>query len=384
MMKLTKTMFLSLLLVVALVLPSFMQVPVEAKTAGKKKVTVWNEKKLKSALKSSKVGTIEFISSTHSEITIRSTRSKNKKIIISAPNATIKNTARFKTIEVIAAQSYTEAVSGNTIKANKNFVHVAEGVEVKKLVFSDPEEINYNLDKGASVKSLVIADDDHMSTFDRATRTLVFDTTDVLYSDVPIHYTAVMDESGRILRSTYTNSRMEYRKEFKYDETGEMIESKRYDLTSGDPELTSYFEYKTEYKSDGSRYDETIDHTYDPTPVIYKYYYDTNGRLLESHISGAYFSKNVKNTYDENGLLIYYEGSKSEIDKNNREYSESYTNTLSYDKNGMMIKQVYEEESKMSIRTYEYDKTGECVKQTYADYTKCKDGSLLPGSHWEM
>ena len=360
MMKLTKTMFLSLLLVVALVLPSFMQVPVEAKTSGKKKVTVWNEKKLKSALKSSKVGTIEFISSTHSEITIRSTRSKNKKIIISAPNATIKNTARFKTIEVIAAQSYTEAVSGNTIKANKNFIRVAEGVEVKKLVFSDPEEINYDLDKGASVKSLVIADDD------------------------PIHYTAVLDESGRILRFTYTNSRMEYREEFKYDETGEMIEFKRFDLTSGDPELTSYFEYKTEYKSDGSRYDETIDHTYDPTPVIYKYYYDANGRLLESHISGAYFSENVKNTYDENGLLIYYEGNKSEIDKNNREYSKSYTNTLSYDKNGMMIKQVYEEESKMSIWTYEYDKTGDCVKQTYADYTKCKDGSLLPGSHWEM
>lgn len=377
MKKLTKTMFLSLMLVVALVMPSFMQVPVEAKTAGKKKVTVWNEKKLKSALKNPNVGTIEFTSSTHSEITIRSTKSKDKKIIITAPNANIKNTARFKNIDVIAAESYTEAVSGNTIKANKNFIHVAENVEVKKLVFTDPEEVSYNLEKGASVKSLVIADDDHMSTFDRATRTLVFDTTSICY-------TAVLDESGRILSSTCTNSRMEYRKEFKYDETGEMIESKRYDLKSGDPELTSYFEYKTEYKSDGSRYDETIDHIYDPTPVVYKYYYDSNGRLLESHISGAYFSENVKNTYDENGLLIYYEGSKSEIDKNNREYSKSYTNTLSYDKNGMMIKQVYEEEYRLTIQTYEYDKSGNCIRKTYDDYTKLKDGSLLSNISWEM
>ena len=377
MKKLTKTMFLSLMLVVALVMPSFMQVPVEAKTAGKKKVTVWNEKKLKSALKNPNVGTIEFTSSTHSEITIRSTKSKDKKIIITAPNANIKNTARFKNIDVIAAESYTEAVSGNTIKANKNFIHVAENVEVKKLVFIDPEEVSYNLEKGASVKSLVIADDDHMSTFDRATRTLVFDTT-------LICYTAVLDESGRILRYSYKGPGSEYRVEYKYNETGEVIESKRYDLASGNLELTSYFEYKTEYKSDGSRYDETIDHTYDPTTVIYKDFYDSNGRLVESNIFGDHYSDNIKNTYDENGLLIYYEGSKNEIDKKNNEHGKSYTNTLSYDKNGMMIKQVYEEEYRLTIQTYEYDKSGNCVRQTYDDYTKLKDGSLLSNISWEM
>ena len=54
--KFTKTMILSLLLIAALVMPSFLQVPVEAKTTGKKKVTVWNEKKLKSALKNGTIG----------------------------------------------------------------------------------------------------------------------------------------------------------------------------------------------------------------------------------------------------------------------------------------------------------------------------------------
>ena len=146
--KFTKTMILSLLLIAALIMPSFLQVPVEAKTTGKKKVTVWNEKKLKSALKNPKVGTIEFNSMTFSEITIRSTKTKNKKLIIIAHNAVITNTANFKTIEVKNVESYTEAVNGNTIKLYNSFINVAEGIKVKKLVITDPESFGYNLING--------------------------------------------------------------------------------------------------------------------------------------------------------------------------------------------------------------------------------------------
>lgn len=386
--KFTKAMILSLLLIAALVMPSFLQVPVEAKTTGKKKVTVWNEKKLKSALKNPKVGTIEFNSLTFSEITIRSTKAKNKKLIIIAPHAVITNTANFKTIEVKNVESYTEAVNGNTIKLYNSFINVAEGIKVKKLVITDPESFGYNLMKDASVKSVVVADDKHKSTFDKDTRTLTFDTVGVWYSydpdyygtdeglvteEYPIHYTAVLDESGRILRSTYSGWAKDYREECKYDESGCIIESKRYDISSGDLELESYFEYKY----DGNLCVETIDHMYDPTPVTYKNVYDINGRLVETHNSGKYFSEDKKFIYDEKGLNVYTEGSKVVTYSGKLVENDSWTETITFDKNGLMLKDVYEEEYTMIVRTYEYDNNGNCINNTYDSYYKAKDGTWM-------
>ena len=386
--KFTKTMILSLLLIAALVMPSFLQVPVEAKTTGKKKVTVWNEKKLKSALKNPKVGTIEFNSLTFSEIMIRSTKAKNKKLIIIAPHAVITNTANFKTIEVKNVESYTEAVNGNTIKLYNSFINVAEGIKVKKLVITDPESFGYNLMKDASVKSVVVADDKHKSTFDKDTRTLTFDTVGVWYSydpdyygtdeglvteEYPIHYTAVLDESGRILRSTYSGWARDYREECKYDESGCIIESKRYDISSGDLELESYFEYKY----DGNLCVETIDHMHDPTPVTYKNVYDINGRLAETYNSGKYFREDMKFTYDEKGLNVYTEGSKVVTDSGKPDRNESWTETITFDKNGLMLKDVYEEEYTMSVKTYEYDNNGNCINNTYDSYYKAKDGTWM-------
>ena len=386
--KFTKTMILSLLLIAALIMPSFLQVPVEAKTSGKKKVTVWNEKKLKSALKNPKVGTIEFNSLTFSEITIRSTKAKNKKLIIVAPNAAIKNTANFKSIEVEHVRSYTEAVNGNTIKVHNNHINVAEGVKVKKLVITDPNSFGYNLMKDASVKSVVVADDKHKSTFDKDTRTLTFDTVGVWYSydpdyygtdeglvteEYPIHYTAVLDESGRILRSTYSGWVMDYREEHKYNESGYIIESKRYDLSSGDLELESYLEYIY----DGDQCVETIDHMYDPTPVTYKDVYDINGRLAETHNSGKYFCEDMKYTYDENGLNVFTEGSKIVTDSGKFDQNKSWTETITYDKNGLMLKDVFEEEYNMTVKTYEYDKNGKCIDLICDSYYKAKDGTWI-------
>ena len=386
--KFTKTMILSLLLIAALIMPSFLQVPVEAKTTGKKKVTVWNEKKLKSALKNPKVGTIEFNSLTFGEITIRSTKAKNKKLIIIAPHAVITNTANFKTIEVKNVESYTEAVNGNTIKLYNSFINVAEGIKVKKLVITDPESFGYNLMKDASVKSVVVADDKHKSTFDKDTRTLTFDTVGVWYSydpdyygtdeglvteEYPIHYTAVLDESGRILRSTYSGWAKDYREEHKYDESGYIIESKRYDVSSGDLELESYFEYKY----DGNLCVETIDHMYDPTPATYKDVYDTNGRLAETHNSGKYFSEDMKFTYDEKGLNVYTEGSKVVTDSGKLVENDSWTETITFDENGLMLKDVYEEEYTMTVKTYEYDKNGKCIDLINENYYKAKDGTWI-------
>ena len=191
--------------------------------------------------------------------------------------------------------------------------------------------------------------------------------------EYPIHYTAVLDESGRILRYTYTGWARDYREECKYDESGCIIESKRYDVSSGDLELESYFEYKY----DSNLCVETIDHMYDQNPVTYKNVYDINGRLAETHNSGKYFSEDMKFTYDEKGLNVYTEGSKVVTDSRKLVENDSWTETITFDKNGLMLKDIYEEEYTMTVKTYEYDNNGNCINNTYDSYYKAKDGTWM-------
>jgi len=135
MKKTTKTLICSMLLVLSLIMPVFLQEKSEVEAASGKTVRVATEKKLKSALKNPKVDTIVFRSSTYRAITIKSSKAKAKKIVIDAPFAEITNTARFKKLELINAKKYTEAVSGNTIEVYRSYVlEVAEGVKVKKLI----------------------------------------------------------------------------------------------------------------------------------------------------------------------------------------------------------------------------------------------------------
>jgi hypothetical protein len=171
-------------------------------------------------------------------MTITSSRSKEKTIVIDAPNAVITNTARFKKVEVIKAKGYIEAVSGNTIKLLENsHLKVADGVSVKKLVLT-AVPLYYDIGKNGSIKSIKIADKKHTGTFDKKTRTLTFDTVgiwtsydpgqygtdeDLVTEEYPINYTAVLDKSGRILKTYYKGRATERRDEYKYDENGNRI-----------------------------------------------------------------------------------------------------------------------------------------------------------------
>ena len=137
MTKRAKTAIFSLFLVLTLIMPLVLQETVDVKAASKKTVRVATEKQLKAALKDTKVGTIVLRTSSYKDITIKSGKTKKKKIIIDAPNAIVTNTARFKNVEVIKANEYIEAVSGNTVKLSSDvYLQVAEGVSVKKLVSS--------------------------------------------------------------------------------------------------------------------------------------------------------------------------------------------------------------------------------------------------------
>ncbi|MBR4776128.1 MAG: hypothetical protein IK007_00790 [Lachnospiraceae bacterium] len=381
MKKVTKAAIISLLLVLSLIAPFILQGTTEVKAASKaskKTVRVATEKELKSALKDSQIATIVLRTSTYKGITIKSSKAKKKKIIIDAPNAVITNTARFKKVEVIKAKEYIEAVSGNTIKLSSNtHVQVAEGVKVKKLV-STEAPVHYDIWKNGSIKSIIIADKTHKSTFDKETGTLTFDTVGVWTSydadyygttenlvteEYPIHYTMVLDESGRILRSSYTGWATELREESKYDENGNRIEWKQYDAGSGDLELISY----TDFVYEGNKVVEEIDHSFEPTTVTYKNVYDEDGRLTEAHNSSPYFSEDINYSYDDNGLLIYEETTKmwfnTDGSLSNRK---SWNITYTFDKNGFLLtKEEYLIDDHMKrINTNEYDKAHNLIHET--------------------
>ena len=390
MKKETKAAIISLLLVLSLIAPFILQKTTEVKAASKatkKTVRVATEKELKSALKNSKVTTIVLRTSTYKDITIKSSKAKKKTIVIDAPNAEITNTAKFKKVEVIKAKKYIEAVSGNTIKLSSGaYMLVGEGVKVKKLV-STEAPVYYDIRKNGSIKSIKIADKTHKSTFDKETRTLTFDTVGIWTSydadyygttenlvteEYPIHYTMVLDESGRILRSSYTGWATELRDENKYDENGNRIEWKQYDAGSGDLELTGYYDYVYEdYKVV-----EEIDHVFAPTVVTYKNVYDKDGRLTEAHNSSQYFSEDISYSYDDNGLMIYEETTKMWFSADGSLSSrKSWNITYTFDKKGFLLsKEEYLIDDHLKrICTYEYDKAHNMVHETHISKTLIGD-----------
>lgn len=402
MKRITKTAIFSLLLILSLIAPFVLQETKEVKAASdaatKKTVRAATEKQLKAALKNPDVSTVVFRTVSYKDITIKSSKARKKKIIIDAPNVAITNTARFKKVEVLRAKEYYEAVSGNTLKISADaYIHVAEGVTVKKLVFYT-EPIDYNIQKNGSVKSIVIADKNHKSTFDKETRTLTFETVgtwtsydsdyygtteNLVTEEYPKKYTAVLDESGRVLRSSYTGWATEERSECKYDEDGNCIERKKYDVSSGDLELTSYYEYIYE----GYRLIEEIDHSYEPQTVTYKKVYDEDGRLSETHDSSPYYSEDTEYTYDDNGLLICENTTKMWFSNDGRlESRKSWTTTNTYDKNGFLSvweKYLIDDHTKYTI-TNEYDKAHNLIRSTHVRKTLLGDGDELIDTVYEL
>ena len=367
MTKRAKTAIFSLFLVLTLIMPLVLQETVDVKAASKKTVRVATEKQLKAALKDTKVGTIVLRTSSYKDITIKSGKTKKKKISIDAPNAIVTNTARFKNVEVIKANEYIEAVSGNTVKLSSDVhLQVAEGVSVKKLVSSDAP-VYYDIQKNGLIKSIVITDKNHKSTFDKETRTLTFETVGVSTSyaldydgntenpvteEYPIQYSAVLDESGNC------------------------IEWKRYDVRSGDPELTDYYDYVYEE----NRLVEETDHSSEPDGAKSKKVYDKDGRLAETNDSSPYYSEDAKYTYDKNGLLICEETTKMWFSGDGRLSSrKSIRTNYTYDKNGFLL--IWEnyliDDHTKNIITYEYDKAKNMIHETRISKDSAVSGDEL-------
>lgn len=391
MTKRAKTAIFSLFLVLTLIMPLVLQETVDVKAASKKTVRVATEKQLKAALKDTKVGTIVLRTSSYKDITIKSGKTKKKKIIIDAPNAIVTNTARFKNVEVIKANEYIEAVSGNTVKLSSDVhLQVAEGVSVKKLVSSDAP-VYYDIQKNGLIKSIVITDKNHKSTFDKETRTLTFETVGVSTSyaldydgntenpvteEYPIQYSAVLDESGRKLKSSYADWASDYCEKYRYDENGNCIEWKRYDVRSGDPELTDYYDYVYEE----NRLVEETDHSSEPDGAKSRKVYDKDGRLAETNDSSPYYSEDAKYTYDKNGLLICEETTKMWFSGDGRLSSrKSIRTNYTYDKNGFLL--IWEnyliDDHTKNIITYEYDKAKNMIHETRISKDSAVSGDEL-------
>ncbi|MBO4421088.1 MAG: hypothetical protein J5783_04620 [Lachnospiraceae bacterium] len=384
-----KTAIFSLLVILSLVTPLIIQNTVEVHAASKKTVRTATGKQLKAALKNSKVSTIVLRTISYKDITIKSSKAKNKKIIIDAPNAAVTNTARFKSIEVLNAKEYTEAVSGNIIKISSDaYLNVAENVTVKKLVYTGVPEY-YDIQKNGSIKSIKIADKNHKSTFDKKTRTLTFDTVGIWTSydpdyygttenlvteEYPIHYTAVLDESGRRLKTSYSGWATDKSDEYRYDENGNCIEWKQYDRGSEEPELTRYFEYDYE----DNKLIEEKDLSSESNIVTYKKVYDGNGRLTGIHDSSSNYIEDTAYTYDDHGLLISEKTTMMWFTDDDRLSSrKSWTAEYTYDKNGFMLtgeKYLIDDHMKY-IDTYEYDKDYNLIRETNATRYLYGEGS---------
>ena len=128
---------------------------VPAYAASKKSVTVKTIKSLKAAMENENVKTITFKYSKKKAVTIPElSGSADKKLIISAPKASVVNKAKFLSISVDSA-SYKEEGDSNiiTVKSASSKITVSEDVTVKKIV-SKGERTDVVLGAGCEVESL--------------------------------------------------------------------------------------------------------------------------------------------------------------------------------------------------------------------------------------
>ena len=374
-----KRIIISLIIILSLVLPVFVTDTVKAHAASKKTVRVATEKQLKSALKNSKVGTIILRTQTYNAITINSKKAKKKNIIIDAPNAVITNKSRFKSIELQNASKYIEAVSGNTITTTAAYaIEVAEGCSIKKLTmpFLMPE---YVIRKGASIKSIVLKDEDHISSFDKKTGTLTFETImevtsyddyncydcedDVTDETHPEIYNAILDKSGRTLSYNHMGWQSDYTYEYKYDEDGNCLECSVINEETGLLERTTY----RDYDDANNKVSENNKYHYQSYDYGLKYIYDKNGRLSRFISSSDESSEDTEYNYDEKGRVIGEKTDKFWFDNDGKLSSRrSWITKNEYDKNGCLIKSSISYDEGFSYNyTYEYDKNGNLVHYSY-------------------
>ena len=138
--------------IVLIMVLAFTSLPVSAA----KKITVNSGKKLEKELKKKKSGTIVLSTNSKKTITIpKVSTSKNKKLIINAPNAKIVNSSVMKSITVEKASKYTEKAKGNKIvlaDSQTSFSAVSKS-SVKKITVS-AKTAQITLGENAKVSNL--------------------------------------------------------------------------------------------------------------------------------------------------------------------------------------------------------------------------------------
>lgn len=314
-------------------------VPDEVQAASKT-VTVSTAKKLKSAMKKSNVGTIRFKTDAYGTLTIKNVKAaKDKKLIIDAENTDVVNKAVFAEIEIVGANSYTEAVSGNNIKltgyidggrcgfcvAKKKTV---ESLKIYSDYFSDPK---YTLRKGAKIKALTLIYDKGSaaveSSFNEAKRqlTLKFDNEYDCYQS----YVIKLDKYGRETAIKCDSDGVEFYCDdtFKYDANGNLTE------WAGDSNMDPGL---TKYTYSGDRLVKVESYGY--AESVTEYEYDSKGNLLRefNHIDDSidgqpFVVEHIEEyRYDDKGRVIYEKWEDYYSDEFNPELTRNYVHEYEY------------------------------------------------------
>lgn len=360
--------------------------PLATEAAKKKTVRVATQKELNKALKNSKVGTIILRTKTVDPISITSTKSAKKKLIVDASNSVITNNAVFKSVTVEQASKYIENVSGNNISVNTNVaLEIAAGKTVKKMTFlwvSPWTALRHVVRDGASIKKIAISDSDKVTNTGKNSFRIVR-TISGEFDEDPEEYSIDLEfsEEGRIISETVEKLTKITEEDygdvhvysFTYDEKGNCIK-----LVISNP--TPDYEYDlTEERFD---YDENNNLTaysedYDDRPVCwYDYEYDASGKLIQAGYASEDGSREYTYSYDKKGRLTKETGKYYSlvytVDGLEKELTRTYTMKTKYNKSGCELKIVYEwsgnADAVKSVVTYTYDKNGNRTSYESEDF----------------
>ena len=360
-------------------------VPVSADSG--ETVRVSTAKELKAAMKKADVGTIIFKTEAYLNVKITANKkSEDKELIINAPNVSITNKAKFSSIRVDKAASYTEAGKGNMITLNDNSCSfsVAKKKKVAELTIVDPLQptgnLNYFVAKGAKIEKLSILYT--MCEMPQWSEYSAKSTIQHFYTDkygIDETYIYKLDKYGRVISTENTHPEFGGLYTFKYDKNGNLIKSVSSDERGEVVETRTYDKKGRPVKVVSTEEGEvfiTYDCVYDKNGNLTKYVitnagedtytyelnmeYDSKNRIITRINTNNSPSKSVY-TYDKNGfrtqtVTTYDEG-----------FVQKVTYNYEYNKKGDLVKSIWTAATGKLIYEYEYNDLGEVIKETHTD-----------------
>lgn len=358
--------------------------PFSVKAAAKKTVRVATQKELNKALKNSKVGTIILRTNTVDPISITSTKSTKKKLIVDASYSVITNNAVFKSVTVENASKYIENVSGNKISVNADVpLEIAAGKTVDKLTFrwiSPWMILRHVVREGASIKKIAFAESGKVT----GTGNNTFSIEKTILGDIdedPVDYRIDMefDKNGRITGTTVEKLTAVSEEDdgrvhnyaFRYDERGNL-----YKIVISNPDWDYDLTEETFYYDDNNNL-ISYSEEYDDRPVCdYEYEYDASGKMIFSGYFDESRGREYTYSYDKNGRLVEEKGTYYDIvygeNGFEHEVTRGYTMKTKYNKSGCELKITYEwsgdADAVKSVVTYTYDKKGNRTGYCSEDY----------------